>query len=136
MAQQCARNVNGEFLPIARSNSPKRFGKAKYMSPEMVYGVDLFFGVDLWAIGCSLFFLWTDDHLYEIPGDACWEYFILGSLNREELLFSERVERILALWRQLTNDQQDLLTKIFRLDPARRVALNDVLNHSYFQDQN
>jgi serine/threonine-protein kinase PRP4 len=116
LAQKCSRNTNGECLPIARSNPPKIYGNKRYMNPEMFYGEDISFGVDLWAIGCILFFLWTGRHLYVTPGDACWQYFILRIANREELLYIERVKRVLALWRQMTNDQQSLLTKIFRLD--------------------
>jgi serine/threonine protein kinase len=134
MAIQCATDENGRYLRVVRENPLKIFGKLRYMSPEVVYGKDLCFGVDIWAIGCLLFFLWTGTFLYDSPGDACWEYFVMG---RETLPRHPRVTEILDLWEhQLTDVQRDLFLRIMQPQWEERATPEEILEHSYLQNQN
>ena len=80
MALRCA-TLEGNSLSIRLPQSRSRCcGKLPYMSPEVVNGSDVLdFGVDVWALGCTLFLLWTGQRLYEQPFDRCWEFFIANN---------------------------------------------------------
>jgi serine/threonine protein kinase len=134
MARKCATDANGRSLRVIRETPPKPLGKLRYMSPEILYGCDLYFGVDMWAIGCLLFFLWTGNFLYLAPGDACWNFFVL---RHETLPRHPRVTYILNLWEnRLTEDQRDLLLQILQPQWEERATPEEILNHPYLQNYN
>jgi serine/threonine protein kinase len=128
MAIKCAKDANGRYLQVIREDARRLFGKLRYMSPEICYGSDIHFGVDVWAIGCMLFFLWTGHFLYLTPGDACWNYFVL---RLDQLPRHTKVTETLNLWEQLSHTQQNLLTRIFQFQPDSRATIEELLNHPY-----
>jgi serine/threonine protein kinase len=130
MARQCANDAHGNYLQVTRE--ARRRGKTKYMSPEMWNGDDLYFGVDMWAFGCTLFFLWTEEYLYESQEDACWRFFALGIVDNPA---PPRLMTMQNLWRdRLTEAQRDLLGTIFEIQPERRATPDDLMNHDYFRN--
>jgi cyclin-dependent kinase 2 len=145
MALRC-RRIQGIAQLVAPQHPCGKFG---YMSPEVYFRDRLGFGVDVWAVGCILFLLWTDRRLYRHPSDRCFDFFInhdnirLAPIrNLDDFLIEPdvppdyvRVAEILGLVKSLTDVQRDLLSKMLKLEPSERITAEAVLEHPYFQQR-
>ncbi|KAI2506130.1 protein kinase [Fragilaria crotonensis] len=159
MALRCQRNEGIAF----RIEPQNLCGKFPYMSPEVYCSTPLDFGVDVWALGCIFFYVFTGEwknnesenrhefrgqHLYEIPGDRCWQYYINGNglaearqrnfdgyLNRPGFPADYfREVKLLPVVQRLTDDQRDLLCQMLQVDPENRILVEEILQHPYFQN--
>jgi serine/threonine protein kinase len=121
-----------------------------YMSPEVYTGRELGFGIDMWALGCILFVIWTHHRLYDSVGDRCYQFFIqegglemsdddlnidywmaVPGLPPDYLPILDRLPRV----HEMTFKQRSLLAQMLRIDPSQRIQPQDVLNHPWFQEQ-
>ena len=132
------------------------------MSPEVWNSNPLDFGVDVWALGCIFFYIFTGQwiynrsmnrhefrgkFLYDQPGDRCWQWFIAGysiaevqTRTFDEFLIDPNFPRgflpavvLLPLVQSLTDVQRDLLSRMLQIHPASRIVAEDILQHPYFQ---
>ena len=146
MALQCAM-LEGNTLRIVPQTIAS--GKWPYMSPEVYRGAELGFGVDVWALGCTLFLLWTGQHLYEHPSDRCWEFFIENNGIERALHIDMDIWMSVPnlppdftpvmvkfpLVQGLDDEQRDLLSKMLHMDPSERITAREILQHGYLQQQ-
>lgn len=154
MSLRCAE-YEGNVFRITPQRPP--CGKLRYMSPEVWFMAPLDFGVDVWALGCVFFYIFTmgslarDEfrgiYLYDMPGDRCWEYYLEGNglaearqrnfdqyVNDDDIPADDiRVVRLLPVVQSLSDVQRDLLCQMLDLNPANRIAAEDILQHPYFQ---
>ena len=144
MALQCA-TLEGNTLPIA----PQEIacGKFPYMSPEVARGQALDFGVDVWALGCTLFLLWTGTPLYDQPGDRSFQIYITynGIADPDQFDYDAFMSNPdlppdfldamakLPLVQALSDEQRDLLSRIFTVEPTERIRAEQILQHDYIQ---
>ena len=145
MALRCYRIEGNDQLVT----SQVRCGKLGYMSPEVHYSHPLGFGVDVWAVGCILFVLWTGVRLYEGPGDRCWDFFIENDnirlaheQNLDHYLTTPgfppdyvHLAQMLLVVQSLSDVQRDLLSKMLTRDPSRRITAEAILEHPYYQQR-
>jgi serine/threonine protein kinase len=144
MALQCA-TLEQQSLPIVPQIS---CGKLPYMSPEVVREDPLDFGVDVYSLGCTLFFIWTGGKLlYEHPSDNCFTFFIRqnGILEAPHvdldmwlsvpglpMDWNPLLEK-LPLVQDLSDNQRDLLAHMLHIDPVERLTVPEILQHAYLQ---
>ena len=158
MSLRCAHHEGTTFRIIRQ----ERCGKPRHMSPEVRLGNPLEFGVDVWALGCIFFYIFTGEwtyseamerhqfrghHLYEVPYDRCWRFYIEGDgiAEAHQRNFDEymddpqlpldfiRVVHLLPVVQSLSEVQRDLLSKMLKIDPENRIMAEDILHHPYFQ---
>lgn len=144
MALRCTE-LEGNILPIQPQHP---CGKLPYMSPEVARQEPLTSKIDVWAIGVTLFLIWTHKRLYEQPFDRCWKYFLRdGGLENDRFdLFPQWqtindvpedylpvIEKLKAV-QNLSQSQRRLLAEMLRLDPNNRIRSGDILNRGWYQE--
>ena len=158
MALRCAQYEGHMFRIVPQEPC----GKRRYMSPEVWNSNPLDFGVDVWALGCIFFFIFTGQwtynesmnrhefrgkFLYDQPGDRCWQFYIEGNgiaeaheRNFDGFMIDPNVPidfiravELLPLVQSLTDVQRDLLSRMLQIDPANRIMAEHILQHPYFQ---
>ncbi|KAI3897219.1 hypothetical protein MKX03_032410 [Papaver bracteatum] len=107
-----------------RSDSEKSnsfVGTEEYVAPEIISGNGHDFSVDWWGLGVVLY-----EMLYgKTP---------FRGVNRQETFF-----RILTLTPQLVGEKtalRDLMGKLLEKDPTKRICLEEIKNHEFFQGLN
>ncbi|MGV2436221.1 MAG UNVERIFIED_CONTAM: protein kinase [Anaerolineae bacterium] len=144
MALQC-ETLEGNTLSIIPQEMA--CGKWPYMSPEVANGEALDFGVDIWALGCTLFLLWTGQRLYEQPFDRSWQVYIEhnGIANADDFDYDvymsdpdlppDFIQAIAKLpyVQALTDDQRDLLSKMLTEERTERITAEQILQHDYIR---
>ena len=116
------------------------------MSPEVVLGQALDSGVDVWALGCILFLLWTGKLLYDQPFDRSFQMYITHNgianahqfdldafMMNPDLLQPDFLDAMakLPLVQALSDEQRDLLSRIFTIEPTERIRAEQILQHDY-----
>ena len=136
MALQCPV-VEGNVLPITPQN---HCGKWPYMSPEVYHFNSLDFGVDVWALGCMLYYFWTRERLYYHPADFRFSFlFFQGALtiaDEGELNQLTNDPDLLLLWDSLQGlsvAQLNWLRKMLAINPLERISSAEILQQPYFQ---
>eukprot|EP01135_Chromosphaera_perkinsii_P002942 Nk52_evm53s230 gene=Nk52_evmTU53s230 len=96
-------------------------GTLAYMAPEVFYGRG-YYGdeVDVWSAGVVLLTLLCGDIMWEKPDldDEDFKWYANGHLFRS-YTFSESLK--------------DLLSKMLEIDPTKRITLDEVVKHPWFQ---
>jgi len=144
MALRCT-TLEGNTMPIQPQHP---CGKLPYMSPEVAYAEPLSIKIDVWAIGVTLFLIWTRQRLYDHPNDRCWNYFLrhgglendrfdlfphwreIGDVPDEYLPVIEKLNAV----QNLTASQRHLLAEMLRLNPEDRIRPRDILDHGWFNE--
>eukprot|EP01083_Nonionella_stella_P082850 228829_1 len=107
-----------------------KVGKLQYMCPEAYARRDYNAkAADVWCLGVMLFMMLIGAPPYQAPQpqNAAFNYFVSG-----------RIGDVLKHWKRLrliTVDALDLLNKLFKYED-RRIALEEVLQHSFFDCEN
>uniref|UniRef100_A0A8C2FYH7 Stress-activated protein kinase JNK n=1 Tax=Cyprinus carpio TaxID=7962 RepID=A0A8C2FYH7_CYPCA len=78
-----------------------------YRAPEVILGMGYKENVDIWSVGC-----------------------IMGEMVRHKILFPGR-DCILHEWVQTASQARDLLSKMLIIDPAKRISVDEALQHPY-----
>ena len=100
-------------------------GKWYYLSPEVLLSEQPFDGpaVDLWAAGVILFIMLTGLPPWEEPKLSDENFKLMSTGYLIQILTERRVG--------LSGDAMDLLQRMFWLDPADRLSLDQVLEHPW-----
>jgi serine/threonine protein kinase len=100
-------------------------GKHNYMSPEIYSNTEAFdgFAVDLWAAGVILYIMLTGFPPYDQASrtDQRFDLIICGRL----------VEQLENWGINLSKEAGDLMQRMLRLDPRRRLTLAEIMNHPW-----
>jgi serine/threonine protein kinase len=100
-------------------------GKHNYMSPEVFANTDAFdgFAIDLWAAGVILYIMLTGFPPYDQASRTD---------QRFELIVTGRLMEQLRNWRIMLSDEAgDLMQRMLRLDPRKRLSLAQVMSHAW-----
>ena len=97
-------------------------GTPLYMAPEVVCGVYRE-SCDVWSIGIMLFILLTG----KLPFGVESQPDIIRALVSQELLFDAND------WEHVSPFALDLVRKMLTFDPERRISIDQVLAHEWFQ---
>lgn len=123
------------------------------MAPEVAFGEELDFSLDVWSLGASLFYIWTKQHLYDRTLDRAWKFFLRdGGLAMADQLptcanleiwlnnpnvppdYHQVLEKLPAV-QSLSPLQLDLLSQMMKIDPESRIPAEQILNHEWFHEQ-
>ncbi|CAD8127504.1 unnamed protein product [Paramecium sonneborni] len=105
------------------SNMDKlNIGTIRYMAPETLQGNNSKIGphIDVWAMGVILFHLIFGKYPFE--GDSNFD--IIQNITNNNYTFSKK---------NVSPYLIDLLSRIFFIDPQKRIKLYDILNHEWMK---
>jgi serine/threonine protein kinase len=104
-------------------------GTPLYMAPEIVSGrVGAYDGTktDIWSMGVCLFTMLTSSHPFNLAGGDDW-WFRAVQAGRHDRFWAAHLRTSPAI----SEDAQDLLNRIFAVDPAQRPSADDLLRHPW-----
>lgn len=123
-----------------------------YRAPEVLLGMETYsFAIDIWSVGCIFAELIMKEPLFRGQSeiDQILKIFrVVGTPNEdawpgiEDLPFylsslpQWKPQSLQSLTKSSDSNAIDLLSKMLRCDPSRRIMANDALNHKYFSDVN
>lgn len=134
-------NRNNELIPViidfglARVlpqnsntfNTPKICGKTKYMAPEVYHGKSPVLGrpIDIYSLASTLFV-----SLFKIP--------LYDNMNTPQFKFGVKKQRLKDLLKNwdfnCSIEVQDLLQQMFTFEPKKRITMEQILNHAWFNN--
>ncbi|ESQ37436.1 hypothetical protein EUTSA_v10003065mg [Eutrema salsugineum] len=99
-----------------------RRGTTRYMAPELMSHGIVDFGVDVWALGCSV--------LEMLTGESVWgEYGDLGSADWVNLIGYTGFTPHIPNW--LSEEAQDFLSRCLERDVLKRWSSHSLTNHPF-----
>uniref|UniRef100_A0A8C1QZF0 Serine/threonine-protein kinase PRP4 homolog n=2 Tax=Cyprinus carpio TaxID=7962 RepID=A0A8C1QZF0_CYPCA len=123
-----------------------------YRAPEIIIGKSYDYGIDMWSVGCTLYELYTgkilfpgktNNHMLKLAMDLKGKLpnkekiTVMSTINPTKDLSMDMVGR-----QALPEDQRkkvvqlkDLLDQILMLDPAKRITINQALQHPFIQER-
>lgn len=110
------------FADFMRSGHKTFCGSIYYIAPEIISGVDDYSSIksDIWSLGIILFAMLTG----RLP---------FGGKNDKEI--SRRIlEQKLTLPEYLADDVSDLIRRMLRKDPEKRITLSGIRNHVWMKN--
>eukprot|EP00592_Proboscia_alata_P022089 CAMPEP_0194420138 /NCGR_PEP_ID=MMETSP0176-20130528/19380_1 /TAXON_ID=216777 /ORGANISM="Proboscia alata, Strain PI-D3" /LENGTH=406 /DNA_ID=CAMNT_0039227549 /DNA_START=1 /DNA_END=1224 /DNA_ORIENTATION=- len=106
-----------------------KYGKTRFMSPEVYNNVDAFdgFSVDLWSAGIVLFIM--------VIGVPPWEKPCNSDRHFYHMCSNDRMVEVLTGWELgLSTELMDLLRKMLLQNPRDRLCLEQVWSHSWMNN--
>jgi len=103
-------------------------GKLPYMSPEIYRNRDDFDGeaVDVWTLGTILFCMLSGNRSYETPHKTDAQFYWM----------THGLDTLLDDWGvQLSDEAMDLLRGMLKVDPRKRLTINEIENHPWCVDK-
>ncbi|CAM6039946.1 unnamed protein product [Sphagnum compactum] len=114
--------ANGFFQPEPGEKMSNFVGTAEYVSPEVLTGKPVDYGVDLWALGCIIYQMLEG----RPPFKAATEY----------LTFQKVMACEFTMPSHFSSEAQDLVNHLLDLKPEKRLGsqgLDKLKNHSFFK---
>lgn len=116
-----------DFGFIKDSSSDKNCcGSPKYMAPEAFKRISSF-ASDVWAIGIIFYNLISGD----FPFSGIDRLDLYESISMDALEFNPY-----AVWKDVPTPVTELISKMLEKNPAKRIAIEDVVNHIIFDEVN
>uniref|UniRef100_A0A096NKM5 Serine/threonine-protein kinase PRP4 homolog n=1 Tax=Papio anubis TaxID=9555 RepID=A0A096NKM5_PAPAN len=129
-----------------------------YRAPEIIIGKSYDYGIDMWSVGCTLYELYTgkilfpgktNNHMLKLAMDLKGK--MPNKMIRKGVFKDQHFDQNLNFMyievdkvteRRLPEDQRkkvhqlkDLLDQILMLDPAKRISINQALQHAFIQEK-
>uniref|UniRef100_A0AAY5K2S6 Serine/threonine-protein kinase PRP4 homolog n=1 Tax=Esox lucius TaxID=8010 RepID=A0AAY5K2S6_ESOLU len=123
-----------------------------YRAPEIIIGKPYDYGIDMWSVGCTLYELYTgkilfpgktNNHMIKLAMDLKGKMpnkekvTVMSTINPTKELLSDMVgcQRLPEDQRKKVAQLKDLLDRTLMLDPAKRISINQALQHPYIQEK-
>ena len=107
--------------PNEQANDP--FGTLGYVAPEVLRKEPYSFSCDLWSYGCILYAL--------LSGSLPFDH--ESQKETIKMTLNNKLEFDLPVWKQVSDQCKDLISKLLDKDPQRRISLDNALKHKWFQ---
>ena len=119
---------NGKIIPklgdfgitiISNNNyeiNYNKIGTLNYMAPEVIIGLNYNYKIDLYSLGCVLYFSLFLDEYYK-------DFMMGDSFKIEELLKGQKFHNL-----------KNLLTDLLKESPEKRISMEDYLDHPFFKE--
>jgi 3-phosphoinositide dependent protein kinase-1 len=115
-------------MPLVRRDT--FVGTVNYQSPEVINGEEQGFGVDIWALGCVLFKMFTG----YVPFKGTNSHTVYKDIKNRNIGWPDRdvVNDIIPL------EAQDLINRMIQIEPSRRLgvtleSIQTLKSHPYFE---
>uniref|UniRef100_A0A673YWH0 Serine/threonine-protein kinase PRP4 homolog n=1 Tax=Salmo trutta TaxID=8032 RepID=A0A673YWH0_SALTR len=123
-----------------------------YRAPEIIIGKPYDYGIDMWSVGCTLYELYTgkilfpgktNNHMIKLAMDLKGKMpnkekvTVMSTINPTKELLADMVgcQRLPEDQRKKVAQLKDLLDQTLMLDPAKRISINQALQHPYIQEK-
>uniref|UniRef100_A0A8C7KQH5 Serine/threonine-protein kinase PRP4 homolog n=1 Tax=Oncorhynchus kisutch TaxID=8019 RepID=A0A8C7KQH5_ONCKI len=123
-----------------------------YRAPEIIIGKLYDHGIDMWSVGCTLYELYTgkilfpgktNNHMIKLAMDLKGKMpnkekvTVMSTINPTKELLADMVgcQRLPEDQRKKVAQLKDLLDQTLMLDPAKRISINQALQHPYIQEK-
>uniref|UniRef100_A0A8C7TXN4 Serine/threonine-protein kinase PRP4 homolog n=1 Tax=Oncorhynchus mykiss TaxID=8022 RepID=A0A8C7TXN4_ONCMY len=123
-----------------------------YRAPEIIIGKPYDYGIDMWSVGCTLYELYTgkilfpgktNNHMIKLAMDIKGKMpnkekvTVISTINPTKELLADMVgcQRLPEDQRKKVAQLKDLLDLTLMLDPAKRISINQALQHPYIQEK-
>uniref|UniRef100_A0A671RP20 Serine/threonine-protein kinase PRP4 homolog n=1 Tax=Sinocyclocheilus anshuiensis TaxID=1608454 RepID=A0A671RP20_9TELE len=123
-----------------------------YRAPEIVIGKPYDYGIDMWSVGCTLYELYTgkilfpgssNNHMLKLAMDLKGKMpnkekvTVMSTINPTKDLLADMIggQRLPEDQRKKVMQLKDLLDGILMLDPAKRISINQALQHPFIQEK-
>ncbi|KAG2458400.1 PRP4B kinase, partial [Polypterus senegalus] len=123
-----------------------------YRAPEIIIGKPYDYGIDMWSVGCTLYELYTgkilfagktNNHMLKLAMDLKGKMpnkekvTVMSTINPTKDLLADMIgcQRLPEDQRKKVIQLKDLLDQILMLDPAKRISINQALQHPFIQEK-
>uniref|UniRef100_A0A672YUX6 Serine/threonine-protein kinase PRP4 homolog n=1 Tax=Sphaeramia orbicularis TaxID=375764 RepID=A0A672YUX6_9TELE len=123
-----------------------------YRAPEIIIGKPYDYGIDMWSVGCTLYELYTgkilfpgssNNHMIKLAMDLKGKMpnkekvTVMSTINPTKDLLADMIggQRLPEDQRKKVMQLKDLLDGTLMLDPAKRISINQALQHPFIQEK-
>uniref|UniRef100_A0A669CXF9 Serine/threonine-protein kinase PRP4 homolog n=1 Tax=Oreochromis niloticus TaxID=8128 RepID=A0A669CXF9_ORENI len=123
-----------------------------YRAPEIIIGKPYDYGIDMWSVGCTLYELYTgkillpgssNNHMLKLAMDLKGKMpnkekvTVMSTINPTKDLLADMIggQRLPEDQRKKVMQLKDLLDGTLMLDPAKRISINQALQHPFIQEK-
>uniref|UniRef100_A0AAV1UTL2 Protein kinase domain-containing protein n=1 Tax=Peronospora matthiolae TaxID=2874970 RepID=A0AAV1UTL2_9STRA len=114
----------GSAGPAGAISSVEDIGTTAYLSPEVLSSGLCTSACDMWALGCVLYIMLCGTHPFDLDGMSS-DHVIEHCIEVEPITFA------FSAWNNVSPDAKDLVTKLLAKDPARRLTVDQMLQHPW-----
>uniref|UniRef100_A0A8C7UGG1 Serine/threonine-protein kinase PRP4 homolog n=1 Tax=Oncorhynchus mykiss TaxID=8022 RepID=A0A8C7UGG1_ONCMY len=123
-----------------------------YRAPEIIIGKPYDYSIDMWSVGCTLYELYTgkilfpgssNNHMIKLAMDLKGKMpnkekvTVMSTINPTKDLLCDMVggQRLPEEQRKKVLILKDLIDATLMLDPAKRISINQALQHPFIQEK-
>jgi len=123
-----SQEVNAENLGYFSRD----YGTKSYKSPQITRN-SLYSGTaaDIWALGCCLFVILNGQFPFEVTSSTDWYYAQIEKNKRKSFWHAHGLYTKAEV--TLTEQCKNLLDRIFEVDEAKRISIEEILRHPWMQ---
>ena len=102
------------------------------MAPEVLDGKHYKKNIDLWAIGIILYQLKFGGHPFNLSSEEMNIEEFKSCIERQSVVFPDPNEYDITY----SDNLQDVITQLLNKDPEKRMSLEEIKQHKWFEDVN
>ena len=102
---------------------PTFCGTAEYVSPEMLFGEDVEYEADYWALGCIIYKLITGSSPFKEKS----QFLVFQNIKTLNIKWTDKIDIV----------SKDLIKKLLKHKPKERLgsfSISEIINHEFFLD--